>query len=93
VSNHDFDIPEALVTISCQISLEGNWKTGESVAFMDNFLLDHLLGLKFNIVCQKYDVYECNLAFSASVDPMPVAYPTSAKETSERPTGLLKHSQ
>ena len=50
----DYDFSESMVTCNCQVSTKGNWEQGEMVAFMDKFLKDNLLELRYSLVCAKY---------------------------------------
>jgi hypothetical protein len=51
----EYDVPESLVTVICQVSTRGNWESGELVGFMDNFLNDHLIEMKQLIIRSKYE--------------------------------------
>lgn len=45
---------EVLVTVIVQASTTGNWAKGEMAAFLDNFLQDHLLELRYTIMNHKF---------------------------------------
>jgi hypothetical protein len=50
----DNDINESLLCCTCQVSNKGLWSTGEQESFMDNFLIQHLIALKHNLLFKHY---------------------------------------
>jgi hypothetical protein len=60
-AEYDEEVMECIVTCTVQVSTEGNWKKGESDAFMEDFLTQNLLELRYSLSmgryfhCSKYD--------------------------------------
>eukprot|EP01039_Chlorochromonas_danica_P008023 gene8023-8850_t len=53
----DFEIPEALVTCSCQINdNRGFWSATEMNYFMNSFLQDHILELRYALTAERFDI-------------------------------------
>ena len=69
---YDDDLSESLVCCTIQVSADANWRPGEMHAFVNDFLQQHLLGVRQNIMLSKYNVTQRDNSSGADI----IAYNT-----------------
>lgn len=81
----DFEIPEALVTCSCQINdNRGFWSAMEMNYFMNSFLQDHILELRYALTAERFDIIYKDQVL---VDPH-LPHETPGQTPGPPPTGM-----